>query len=45
MKDYRVINRFTGHALGLVRAKSKYLAEILARAAFGCYAGVESCGE
>ena len=42
MRDFHVVNKYTGHALGLVRAKSKYLAEILARALFGCYAGVES---
>lgn len=40
MKDYFVINKYTSHALGMVRAASKQVAEQLARAIFGCYAGV-----
>lgn len=42
MKDYHVVNKFTGRALGIVRAKSMQVAELLAQAMFGHYAKVET---
>lgn len=41
MKDYCVCNKYTGHALGMMRAISREVAVTLARTLFGCYASVD----
>lgn len=41
MTDYAVVNRYTGHLLGMVRATSFEMAVTLARAVFGTYVTVE----
>lgn len=41
MKDYAVVNRYTGHALGMVRAATLRVAKEMAHALFGCYTSVE----
>lgn len=40
MRDYAVVNRYTGHALGVVRAASIEAVKRIARTLLGSYATI-----